>query len=246
MKKMNKKGFTIVELVIVIAVIAILAAVLIPTFTTVIKKANKSKDTQLVRNLNTVLATDVNVNGKAHNTMQDAMDAAEAAGYNIRKINASATGNEILWDSENDLFCYYDAEADMVSYIPEFTPATKAKRANLWVIRDKVHAEFATYYTGKETSVTTSQSFDAGIGAKLTEIEYVNTGAARSVIIRTVREDTVLEINAPLDTVTTTAPALSLILKRLLTLPTTNSVLLKRQKLPLVESLLKKQVPSPQ
>ena len=202
MKKMNKKGFTIVELVIVIAVIAILAAVLIPTFTTVIKKANKSKDTQLVRNLNTVLATDVNVNGKAHNTMQDAMDAAEAAGYNIRKINASATGNEILWDSENDLFCYYDAEKNLVSYIPEFTPATAAKRANLWVIRDKVHAEFATYYTGNETSVTTSQSFDAGIGAKLTEIEYVNTtGAEKSVIIRTVREDTLLEINAPLDTV---------------------------------------------
>ena len=42
MKKMNKKGFTIVELVIVIAVIAILAAVMIPTFGGIIKKANKS------------------------------------------------------------------------------------------------------------------------------------------------------------------------------------------------------------
>ncbi len=42
MKKSNKKGFTIVELVIVIAVIAILAAVMIPTFDGVIKKANQS------------------------------------------------------------------------------------------------------------------------------------------------------------------------------------------------------------
>ena len=42
MKKLNKKGFTIVELVIVIAVIAILAAVLIPTFSGVVEKANKS------------------------------------------------------------------------------------------------------------------------------------------------------------------------------------------------------------
>lgn len=42
MKKMNKKGFTIVELTIVIAVIAILAAVLIPTFSSVVKKANES------------------------------------------------------------------------------------------------------------------------------------------------------------------------------------------------------------
>lgn len=42
MKNNRKKGFTIVELVIVIAVIAILAAVLIPTFSNVIKKANES------------------------------------------------------------------------------------------------------------------------------------------------------------------------------------------------------------
>ena len=40
MKKTNqRKGFTIVELVIVIAVIAILAAVLIPTFGSVVKNA---------------------------------------------------------------------------------------------------------------------------------------------------------------------------------------------------------------
>lgn len=42
MKKNNKKGFTIVELVIVIAVIAILSAVLIPTFTSISKKAKES------------------------------------------------------------------------------------------------------------------------------------------------------------------------------------------------------------
>ena len=43
MKKFNnKKGFTIVELVIVIAVIGILAAVLIPTFSGVVESANES------------------------------------------------------------------------------------------------------------------------------------------------------------------------------------------------------------
>ena len=49
-KKMNKKGFTIVELVIVIAVIAILAAVLIPTFSNVVTKAKESAALQEVRN----------------------------------------------------------------------------------------------------------------------------------------------------------------------------------------------------
>lgn len=49
MKKLNKKGFTIVELVIVIAVIAILAAVLIPTFSNVVEKAKDSKAMQQAR-----------------------------------------------------------------------------------------------------------------------------------------------------------------------------------------------------
>lgn len=50
MKKNNKKGFTIVELVIVIAVIAILAAVLIPTFSGVVSRANDSAALQEAKN----------------------------------------------------------------------------------------------------------------------------------------------------------------------------------------------------
>ena len=42
MRKNNRKGFTIVELVIVIAVIAILAGVLIPTFSGIVEKAKQA------------------------------------------------------------------------------------------------------------------------------------------------------------------------------------------------------------
>ena len=49
MKRNNKKGFTIVELVIVIAVIGILAAVLIPTFGTIVTDANKTATIQAAR-----------------------------------------------------------------------------------------------------------------------------------------------------------------------------------------------------
>ncbi len=58
MKKLNKKGFTIVELVIVIAVIAILSAVLIPTFSSIIKKANKSNADQAAKNASTVFLSE--------------------------------------------------------------------------------------------------------------------------------------------------------------------------------------------
>ncbi|MCR5693827.1 MAG: BspA family leucine-rich repeat surface protein [Clostridia bacterium] len=49
-RRPSGEGFTIVELVIVIAVIAILAAVLIPTFSSMIQKANESKELQEGRN----------------------------------------------------------------------------------------------------------------------------------------------------------------------------------------------------
>jgi prepilin-type N-terminal cleavage/methylation domain-containing protein len=42
--KKNKKGFTLVELVIVIAVLAILAAIAVPNVTNVITQANESTD----------------------------------------------------------------------------------------------------------------------------------------------------------------------------------------------------------
>ena len=64
MKKLNKKGFTIVELVIVIAVIAILAAVLIPTFSGVVDKANESKALQEAKNAYTLALAEALEDGK--------------------------------------------------------------------------------------------------------------------------------------------------------------------------------------
>lgn len=63
MRQKRGKAFTIVELVIVIAVIAILAAVLIPTFSSVIKKAKISADQQTAANINTALSAYAVENG---------------------------------------------------------------------------------------------------------------------------------------------------------------------------------------
>ena len=49
MKRNNKKGFTLVELVIVIAVIAILAGVMIATFSNVVSDAQASADLQEIK-----------------------------------------------------------------------------------------------------------------------------------------------------------------------------------------------------
>ncbi|KAF0226108.1 MAG: prepilin-type N-terminal cleavage/methylation [Erysipelotrichaceae bacterium] len=44
MKKLNKKGFTLIELIVVIAILAILAAILIPAITGYITKATDGKN----------------------------------------------------------------------------------------------------------------------------------------------------------------------------------------------------------
>ncbi len=177
MKNSNKKGFTIVELVIVIAVIAILAAVLIPTFASLVNKANVSKDTQLVRNLNTALVSD----GKDHVTMTDALNAAAAFGYDVAKINASATNSEILWDSKNDVFCYLN-EGE-IQYIPETTTSEEASGADFWVISATVSDTYSTYlynYNGDAT-VNAVHGLDVG-NTEGVNVVYVNAG---EVVIRT-------------------------------------------------------------
>ncbi len=58
MKKLNKKGFTIVELVIVIAVMAVLAAVLIPTFSNMIDKSQGTKAVSEVKSAYTATLAD--------------------------------------------------------------------------------------------------------------------------------------------------------------------------------------------
>lgn len=55
----SKKGFTTVELVIVIAVIAILAAVIIPTFVSLISKANDSAALTELRQIQTLIETEL-------------------------------------------------------------------------------------------------------------------------------------------------------------------------------------------
>lgn len=183
MNKNCKKGFTIVELIIVIAVIAILAAVLIPTFSNLIKRANVANDTALVRNLNTALAAD---GAKQHDTMREALAAANAFGYDVSKINAKADGNEILWDSYNDCFVYKDESG--INYIPDSQIKGEAgKGAQLWHIANKGISDISDKYSnylGEGTyagTLNVSTGLDVGDHTEVTDVVY--TGEGENVII---------------------------------------------------------------
>ena len=55
MKKMNNKGFSLVELIIVIAIMAILVAVLAPTYLKFVERSRKSTDCQNVAEIITAV-----------------------------------------------------------------------------------------------------------------------------------------------------------------------------------------------
>ncbi len=97
-------GFTLVELVIVIAVIAILAAVLIPTFIGVIDSANNSADIQLAANLNSTVAAEVQLNSNVAASAQNIRFKAKDYGYEAENIATKKSDNVIVYNKNNGRF----------------------------------------------------------------------------------------------------------------------------------------------
>lgn len=96
MKKSVKKGFTIVELVIVIAVIAILAAVLIPTFSSLIEKANESSDIQAVREMNIALMNEEALTAKSRRTSERRRISSRKRGITSERIIPEQERDQLL------------------------------------------------------------------------------------------------------------------------------------------------------
>ena len=188
MKRNTKKGFTIVELIIVIAVIAVLAAVLIPTFSNLIQKANVAADTTLIRNLNTALAMDTSVS--KHVTMTQALEATKANGFDVEKIVARATNNKIVWDSVNDCFAYSEKDKTDLTYIPDSKTDANVADYQLWTIvkGSTLDNQYSSYIAGTNVTgpITAKKGVDVGENKGIAEIEYTGeNGQRQSVVIRT-------------------------------------------------------------
>ena len=147
MRKPNKKGFTIVELVIVIAVVAILAAVLIPTFVSVTKKANESADIQACRQMNTYLAINEVTEGK---TIDDVYSLLSENGMTAKNYHPLYSGRFFFWDSKINRVIYTDENYNVL-----FPENSDAKMANGWAsLSGKIKEEQVTVATDGKVNIS--------------------------------------------------------------------------------------------
>ncbi len=94
MKRNNKKGFTLAELLIVVAIIAVLVAVAIPVFTA---QLEKSRDATTVANLRSayaeasalVLSEPESTNAVAGKAKKTAANVVEVSGVDVESSDAT-------------------------------------------------------------------------------------------------------------------------------------------------------------
>ena len=205
--KTKKKGFTLVELVIVVAIIAVLSAILIPTIGCFVEDAKETSDMTTVKTLNTALVRYEAENDKP-DTMYDTIKIMAGLGYNVDRLTPLSTGH-ILWDSKNNRFLLKDKNGDDV-YRDNTTVA--ADNIDLWkVVTPKTgfSDKYSNYlvkgdYTALKNDAGELEfvtGVDVGENKDITVVRYARESsvAGQTVTIRTNGGD--LTVDAENDTV---------------------------------------------
>lgn len=167
MKRNTEKGFTVVELVIVVAVIAILAAILVPTFSEVVRNAKVSKDVSLCKNVNIALATHEATDGKPKR-VSDAIEGISDDGFVLNGLMPTAEGCYMVYDLTNNRFALLDNEFDIVYSETEISNDLYLLTGNQRTIDEAKLNEIYDfkYFITTNESLTLDNSFDARLIAE--------------------------------------------------------------------------------
>ncbi len=136
MNKMNKKGFTLIEMLVVIAIIAVLVSIIIPTVSSATEKAGGAANAANLRSVYAELQTDklsgtantegyvhvaVNASGAVTYTLSDAPAAAKAG--------AVSKGAAMVLEEDGSALYYTDA-AYNIEYFAAIAETGKAPTTN--------------------------------------------------------------------------------------------------------------------
>lgn len=184
-KSKRNAGFTLTEMVIVIAVIAILAAVLIPTFIGVSNRAKLSADVQAASNATTIAKTVVTGNENA--TLQEIYSAIADERIDLSKTQSS--NYRFAYDSNQSEVVLLNENLEIV----ENERVSTAVGTNLWffvrsgddiIAADKLRGKIYTSnyfltqnYTGT-LQINTLSGFDTGSSTLTGTVNYGTTTAS--------------------------------------------------------------------
>ena len=205
-KRLRRRGFTIVELVIVIGVIGILAAILIPTFINLTNRAKGAEQKSFLKNVNTQLAVrEADPQYGPNKTMYDAIVASQDFGFDVEKITP-IDGDDIIWDSVANRFAMVTSDFDAnnpnadTAKIVYSDGQFKGKGAQLWRIYDSMPStQTYSIYARKGWSQTTISNltvgFDVGVNTNIGSLTFTEPTKADTYVFRT--STGTFNVNAP-------------------------------------------------
>ena len=172
MRNLKKKGFTIVELVIVIAIIAVLAAVLIPTFVNLTRKANISSDTVIAKEINTIIAAENAID--EFEGFEDVIEALYSNGFYLANLNTKTKGCFFIWDSETNQMLLVDAKDNFKVLFPESGYTAKGATWHLVCSDKDLLADIETGGMVVNYAVSSADSLNQIIAAGTSEPIFVD------------------------------------------------------------------------
>lgn len=113
MKKFLKKteGFTLVELIVVIAILGILTAIAVPAYSGYVKKASEAGDTQTLSAVNTAIAAAITENNKVMADADDYLTFTAVAGSKGCTVTVAKTSDAAAQAVLDDFKTYYGLAA---------------------------------------------------------------------------------------------------------------------------------------
>jgi len=127
-KKVYKKGFTLIELVVVIGILAILGGVSVATYVTVTENARKSADEQLCRQYNDILAIEKIYDSDI--SLVEFMNAVSNNGLEVNNFETSSKNYSFAYDKNGATCVLLDKASGEIRYPQGYV----SDKTNLWKV----------------------------------------------------------------------------------------------------------------